>query len=485
MINTSLIDKSQYLQYGRLEKQQRGVLKTVTNNTISHKVSDNQTSTFNDLKASLLLQKKQQLPYKIVITESTATKENTTHKINDKETSEQYDFQVNINHIQLDKTQPKPIDINVQKSAILDKDNQDPLSRPRSSQNINEDFHVEEKQTDTKSEKFINTEDKAIQNTREIKATVDGPKKRPISTTSVIQDIPKKSKVCDENGIEEYEWEDLDAEDANDPFMVSEYVGDIFEYLNHLEVITLPKKEELYSHKNIRQNNDILVNWLIKIHNKFCLLPETLYLAINLMHRFLSKELVQLDRLQLVGTSCLFIASKYEEVYSPSIAHFASETDGACSVEEIKEGERFILQTLGFNLNYPNPMNFLRRLSKADDYDIQSRTLAKFLMEISIVDFRFIGILPSLSAAAAMFLSRKMLGKRKWDGNLIHYSGGYTKEHLAPVCNMMMDYLVNPIIHDEFHRKYQSRRFMKASVISVQWAQKVRKNGYDIMTLHE
>lgn len=319
---------------------------------------------------------------------------------------------------------------------------------------------------------------------RNTESETDSGKKRPISTI-VEQELPKKFKVCDENGKEEYEWEDLDAEDVNDPFMVSEYVNDIFEYLHQLEVITLPKKEDLYQHRNIHQNRDILVNWLVKIHNKFGLLPETLYLAINIMDRFLGKELVQLDKLQLVGTSCLFIASKYEEVYSPSIKHFASETDGACTEDEIKEGEKFILKTLKFNLNYPNPMNFLRRISKADDYDIQSRTLAKFLLEISLVDFRFIGILPSLCAAAAMFMSRKMLGKGKWDGNLIHYSGGYTKEELAPVCHMIMDYLVSPIVHDEFHRKYQSRRFMKASIISVQWALKVRKNGYDIMTLHE
>ncbi|CCE63037.1 hypothetical protein TPHA_0D04040 [Tetrapisispora phaffii CBS 4417] len=309
-------------------------------------------------------------------------------------------------------------------------------------------------------------------------------KKRPISQIAEYN-IPKKFKVCNENGEEEYVWEDLDAEDYNDPFMVNEYVNDIFDYLYHLEVITLPKKEDFYQHKNIHQNRDILVNWLVKIHNKFGLLPESLFLAINLMDRFLCKELVQLDKLQLVGTSCLFIASKYEEVYSPSIKNFASETDGACTEEEIKEGEKFILKTLSFNLNYPNPMNFLRRISKAADYDIQSRTLAKFLLEISIVDFRFIGILPSLCSAAAMFLARKMLGKGEWDGNLIHYSGGYVKSQIAPVCKMMMDYLVSPIVHDEFHRKYQSRRFMKASIISVQWALKVRKNGYDVMTLHE
>lgn len=307
-------------------------------------------------------------------------------------------------------------------------------------------------------------------------------KKRPISTV-VEQDIPKKFKVCEKNY--EYEWEDLDAEDINDPFMVCEYVNEIFEYLNKLEVMTLPKKNDLFKHANIQQNRDILVNWMVKIHNKFGLLPETLYLALNIMDRFLGKELVQLEKLQLVGTACLFIASKYEEVYSPSVKHFAYETDGACDEDEIKEGEKFILKTLEFNLNYPNPMNFLRRISKADDYDIQSRTLAKYLLEISAVDFKFIGILPSLCAAAAMFLSRKMLGKAKWDGNLIHYSGGYTIEELTPVCNMIMDYLVQSVVHDELFKKYASRRFMKASIISRQWAKKVMAHNYDIMTLHE
>ncbi|SCV03080.1 LAMI_0H05314g1_1 [Lachancea mirantina] len=314
-------------------------------------------------------------------------------------------------------------------------------------------------------------------------ATVaDASKKRPISTV-VEHEEPKKFKVC-EKGTE-YEWEDLDAEDVNDPFMVSEYVDDIFEYLHKLEIMTLPNRHDLYKHSNIRQNRDILVNWMVKIHNKFGLLPETLYLSLNVMDRFLCKELVQLEKLQLVGTACLFIGSKYEEVYSPSVKHFAYETDGACDEDEIREGEKFILKTLEFNLNYPNPMNFLRRISKADDYDIQSRTLAKYLLEISIVDFRFIGVLPSLCAAAAMFLSRKMLGKGKWDGNLMHYSGGYTREELAPVCNMIMDYLVQPVIHDEFFKKYASRKFMKASVISRQWAKKVVAHGYDIMTLHE
>lgn len=304
-------------------------------------------------------------------------------------------------------------------------------------------------------------------------------KKRPISSSIEQLELPKKVKTAEN-------WDDLDKEDVFDPPMCSEYVNDIFNHLYVLEISSIPQRDKMFKKKNIRQNRDILVNWLIKVHNKFKLLEETLYLTMNILDKFLSKQLITIDHLQLVGITCLFIASKYEEIYPPSIKHFAFETDGSCSVDSIKQCEKVILKTLNYDLNYANPMNFLRRISKADDgYDIKSRTLAKYLMEISLVDIRFLNVLPSLAAAAAMFLSRKMLGKGKWDNNLVHYSGGYTKKHLKPICNLMMDFLSEDVVHHDFHSKYSSASFLKASIVCPQWAHKVRRNGYDIMSLHE
>lgn len=282
-----------------------------------------------------------------------------------------------------------------------------------------------------------------------------------------------------------YRYEDLDVEDNDDVLMVNEYVTDIFEYMYKSELQCLPNPATMILHPNIKQNRDILVNWMIKIHNQFNLLPETLYLAVNIMDRFLSIKLVDLDRLQLVGTVSLFIASKYEEVYSPSCKNFASVTDGACCEEDIVDGEIYVLQTLNFKLDYPNPMNFLRRISKADEYHMDCRTVAKYLLEITIVDFRFLGIPPSKCAAAAFFLAKKMMGRPYWDGNFIHYSGGYSKESITPLVKMMMEYLEHPVIHDEFYKKYSTRRFCKASVASRDWAKRVIQQGFNVMDLHE
>lgn len=282
-----------------------------------------------------------------------------------------------------------------------------------------------------------------------------------------------------------YRYEDLDTEDSDDVLMVNEYVTDIFKYMYKSEMQCLPNPTTMILHPNIKQNRDILVNWMIKIHNQFNLLPETLYLAVNIMDRFLSIKLVDLDRLQLVGTVSLFIASKYEEVYSPSCKNFANVTDGACCEDDIIDGEIYVLQTLNFKLDYPNPMNFLRRISKADEYHMDCRTVAKYLLEITLVDFRFIGIPPSKCAAAAFFLAKKMMGRPYWDGNFIHYSGGYSKEKISPLVKMMMEYLEHPVIHDEFYKKYSTRRFCKASVASRDWAKRVIQQGFDVMDLHE
>ena len=262
----------------------------------------------------------------------------------------------------------------------------------------------------------------------------------------------------------EYEWQDFDEEDFDDPLMVSEYVNEIFPYLYLLEKKMLPDLAYLLKQTQLKPRmRSILVDWLVEMHQRFRLLPETLFLAINIMDRFMSVEVVQIDKLQLLATSSLFIAAKYEEVFSPSVKNYAYFTDGSYTEDEILEAEKYILTVLNFDMNFPNPMNFLRRISKADDYDLQLRTLAKYLLEVTIVDHKFIGVLPSLCSAAAMYIARRILRKDPvWNGNLIHFSGGYHVEDMKECVQLLFNYLLAPIEHDEFFKKYSSRKFMKA-----------------------
>lgn len=177
----------------------------------------------------------------------------------------------------------------------------------------------------------------------------------------------------------------------------------------------MPNPNYMDDQRELQWNmRNILIDWLIEVHNKFRLLPETLYLAVNIIDRFLSQRVVSLVKLQLVGVTAMFIAAKYEEVTAPSIGNFIYMADGGYTDEEVLKAERYVLQVLDFALQYPGPLSFLRRCSKADNYDIQTRTYAKFLMEISLLDHRFLQVRPSMTAAAGMYIARLIVGKPEW-----------------------------------------------------------------------
>jgi len=283
-----------------------------------------------------------------------------------------------------------------------------------------------------------------------------------------VEEVTKSSKSTKVELVEQESVDpdlqpvpNLDDEDVDDPLMVSEYVVEIFEYLKELEIATMANPDYMDNQNELEwKMRGILVDWLLEVHTRFRLLPETLFLAVNIIDRFLSAKVVQLDRLQLVGVTAMFIASKYEEVLSPHVQNFRHVADDGFTEDEILSAERFVLAALNYDLSYPNPMNFLRRISKADNYDIQTRTLGKYLLEIGCLDHRFLAHPPSQVAAAAMYLARLVLERGPWDATLSHYAG-YTEEEIQPVLQLMIDYLSGPVAHEAFFKKYASKKFLK------------------------
>ncbi|KAJ7057864.1 g2/mitotic-specific cyclin cdc13 [Mycena amicta] len=264
-------------------------------------------------------------------------------------------------------------------------------------------------------------------------------------------------------------WEDLDAEDADDPVMVSEYVVDIFKYLKQVEW----------------KMRGILNDWLIQLHVRFRLLSETLFLCVNIIDRFLSARVVSLAKLQLVGVTCMFIAAKFEEVLAPSLTDFLECADSTYTETEILQAERYVLKTLDWNMSYPNPVHYLRRVSKADNYNLKARTLGKYLLEIACLEWRLIAAPPSLLAAAAMWLARMALGDENWTPNLAHYSS-YPESSLLPTANLMLNYILKVPRHQAFYNKYAGKKFSKASVYMRQWALERWTEGSTVdLRIHE
>jgi len=222
------------------------------------------------------------------------------------------------------------------------------------------------------------------------------------------------------------------------------------------------------------------MDWIVQVHHRFSLLPETLFLCVNYIDRFLSCKVVSLGKLQLVGATAIFVAAKYEEINCPSVQEIVYMVDGGYTADEILKAERFMLTMLQFELGWPGPMSFLRRVSKADDYDLETRMLAKYFLEITIMDERFVGSIPSFTAAGAHCLARLMLKKGSWVRSAsslamsriliclqspahVYYSQ-YTYSQLRALLVAMLSCCEDPQKHHAaVFEKYGDKRFKRAS----------------------
>lgn len=59
----------------------------------------------------------------------------------------------------------------------------------------------------------------------------------------------------------------------------------------------------------------ILLDWIVDIHLKFKMFPQTLFIIAAIIDKYLSITTVRKEDLQLMGAAVIFIAAKYEETY--------------------------------------------------------------------------------------------------------------------------------------------------------------------------
>lgn len=130
--------------------------------------------------------------------------------------------------------------------------------------------------------------------------------------------------------------DDIDERDADDPLCATAYVQEMYEHFREKEATTSvrPLYMENQPHINERMRA-ILVDWLVEVHLKFKLVPETLYLTVNLIDRYLEIDVVSRPKLQLVGVTSLLIASKYEEIYPPELRDLVYICDRAYDRQEV------------------------------------------------------------------------------------------------------------------------------------------------------
>ena len=129
----------------------------------------------------------------------------------------------------------------------------------------------------------------------------------------------------------------------------------------------------------------------------------------------------------------MLIASKYEEIYAPEVRDFVYITDKAYTKEEILKMENAMLIHLDFNVTSPSSFRFLERFAKIINADTPLFNLARYLIELPLIEYRMLKYTPSNLAASALFLAQKLMdrGQPAWSEKLqLHTS--YSESSLRP-----------------------------------------------------
>lgn len=217
---------------------------------------------------------------------------------------------------------------------------------------------------------------------------------------------------------------DIDAADANNDLSGVEYVEDIYKFYKLVENENRP---HLYMPSQPEINEKmraILVDWLIDVHHKFELSPETLYLTINIIDRFLAVQEVARRELQLVGMGAMLIASKYEEIWAPEVNELANIADRVFSNAQILGMEKTILGKLEWTLTVPTHYVFLVRFLKASIPDQELEDMVYFLAELGVMNYDTLMFCPSMVAASAVYAARYKLKKMPlWTETLKLHTG--------------------------------------------------------------
>ena len=209
--------------------------------------------------------------------------------------------------------------------------------------------------------------------------------------------------------------EDIDAL-SNDPAIVSEYANDIFDYYFIKEKEVHPSPNHLVSHPELTaEMRSMLIDWLVDVHTRLAKTGDVLFLNVYLVDRFLTllsqqrpARMIKRVHFQLLGIACLFIASKVEEVNAICVADLCFLCDNKFSREEIIKLESIVLSTLGFNLTVPTSLQFLRRFSRAGGLEPEVHMLTRYLLDSSLAEYAMLQYLPSMVAASALYLAKRL-----------------------------------------------------------------------------
>ena len=162
---------------------------------------------------------------------------------------------------------------------------------------------------------------------------------------------------------------------------------DIDKYLRDLEQ-TYDSADSLQRHNITPALRARMVDWMIEVLTNFKCDDQTFFIAVSLQDRFFKgcPQIKEVSDLHLSGVTCMFIASKYEDIYPlkmktvyDKIAHQKLE------IKQIKNLELEMMRVIDYKIHAPTVLDFLKvYLVEVLGVEIKNRTETKKKEEVAL-----------------------------------------------------------------------------------------------------
>lgn len=260
--------------------------------------------------------------------------------------------------------------------------------------------------------------------------------------------------------------------DIRDPQMVAELATDIYKNIRKEEAekqIDVDYLSRIQTPSEVKDTSRaFLIEWIIDVHRKFRLLPETLYVTVYIIDKFLSLKQIKKSQLHILGVTSLLISTKYEEIYPPELKDLLTVSENKFTRAEVLKMEKEILLTLQFDLTCPSAYRFLerfRKLSSVVGGDDKVFFFAQYIQEISLLDASLLKYKASEIAAASLILASKSLKKVNVWNKEMERATEYTDAYLQPIAEDVKSFVleVNPKFLTTLKYKFSKQEYKEVA----------------------